>query len=240
MSDWTDIKSLLSKGQPVYLTIKCDYAASWRNELINICKNLDVDVDSVIKSNEFLKSNKFNQSMGQYAVIAINASGGDGGSVPGPGTEPTDPGDYTFSIENNVCPLPAGSYSISQEYGTNGHGGTDMACVKGTDVMAVQAGSVVTVQNWDGVTLTGNMSWGNMIVVQHVDDSGSIYYSLYAHNSQLLVSVGQTVNKGEVIAKSGNTGNVYGAHGGYHLHLEIWVGGYGTAYRVNPRNYVKI
>lgn len=237
MSNWDNIKSLLDKGQPVYLTIKCEYAGAWRNELINICKNLGISVESVIEANPFLLENSFVQSLNQYAVIAINASGGDGGSVPGPGTEPSEPGDFTFSIENNVCPLPAGSYSVSQEYGVSGHGGSDLACANGTDVMAVQAGSVVTVQNWNG-SLEGNMSWGNMIVLQHVDTSGAIFYSLYAHNSQLLVSVGQTVTKGQVIAKSGNSGNVYGQHGGYHLHLEIWVGGYGTAYRTNPRNYV--
>ena len=55
----------------------------------------------------------------------------------------------------------------------------------------------------------------------------------YAHCSQLLVSAGQEVKKGDPIAKVGSTGNSTGNH----LHLEVWRGG-SKANAVNPRGYI--
>jgi len=52
----------------------------------------------------------------------------------------------------------------------------------------------------------------------------------YAHNSKLLVSVGQQVKQGEVIAKSGNTGRATGPH----VHFEIIINGSA----VNPLKYI--
>ena len=59
-------------------------------------------------------------------------------------------------------------------------------------------------------------------------DNGLV--SLYAHNSQLVVSAGQRVEKGQVIAKIGSSGRSTGPH----LHFEIRVNG--TAQ--NPINYL--
>ena len=52
--------------------------------------------------------------------------------------------------------------------------------------------------------------------------------------SRIAVCQGQTVEKGQSIGYVGNTGNVYGANGGYHLHLELRVNGG----RVNPLAYL--
>ena len=57
------------------------------------------------------------------------------------------------------------------------------------------------------------------------------YVTYYAHNSELLVSVGQKVYQGQIIARSGATGNVSGPH----CHFEVRING--TS--VNPRNYLR-
>ena len=52
--------------------------------------------------------------------------------------------------------------------------------------------------------------------------------------SSITVAEGTAVQKGDLLGYVGNTGNVYGAGGGYHLHLELRVDGA----RVNPLGYV--
>ena len=68
----------------------------------------------------------------------------------------------------------------------------------------------------------------------HLADDGHRYDSLYAHMSSIAVAQGAAVQKGDLLGYVGNTGNVYGAGGGYHLHLELRVDGS----RVNPLGFV--
>ena len=84
--------------------------------------------------------------------------------------------------------------------------------------MAAAAGEVVVA--------TYSYSAGNYVMINH----GGGVYTVYMHASKLLVSVGQKVKRGEVIAKVGSTGYSTGPH----LHFGIRVKG---TY-VNPRKYV--
>ena len=61
-------------------------------------------------------------------------------------------------------------------------------------------------------------------------DHGHGLSTLYAHNSRLMVKVGQTVEAGAVVSLSGATGRVTGPH----LHFEVRVNGQ----RTNPRDYL--
>ncbi len=101
---------------------------------------------------------------------------------------------------------------------SSGHRGLDIATSTGTPIKAA-AGGKVTVAGW-------NNSYGYMIKVSH----GNGVETVYAHCSKLLVSKGQTVSQGQVIAKIGSTGYSTGPH----LHFEVRVNG--TLY--NPQNYV--
>lgn len=89
------------------------------------------------------------------------------------------------------------------------HNGIDFAAPYGTPVRAA-AGGVVSLSRWYG-------EYGYCVIIDHPDGS----QTLYAHNSRLLVSQGQSVRQGEIIAQIGSTGNSTGNH----LHFEIRVDG---------------
>ncbi len=86
------------------------------------------------------------------------------------------------------------------------HEGIDIRAPRGTPVHAAEAGRVIHAD----ASLAG---YGKMIVIKH---AGRLY-SVYAHNSKLLVEVGQFVEKGQEIAEVGATGNATTPH----LHFEI-------------------
>jgi murein DD-endopeptidase MepM/ murein hydrolase activator NlpD len=92
--------------------------------------------------------------------------------------------------------------------GSNFHSGLDIDGNVGDPIVSATAG-VVTFSGWRG-------GYGNLVVVS----TGNIDY-YYAHASQLLVSVGQQVQPGQLIAKVGATG----AATGPHLHFEVRVDG---------------
>ncbi|HAT4259195.1 TPA: peptidoglycan DD-metalloendopeptidase family protein [Clostridium perfringens] len=90
------------------------------------------------------------------------------------------------------------------------HSGTDFGVLEGTPVRASKSGTVIKRRE-----LT--TSYGKYLFVDH----GGGLVTIYAHNSQLLVSEGQHVTAGQIIAKSGNTGNSTGPH----CHWELRVNG---------------
>ena len=101
---------------------------------------------------------------------------------------------------------------------TKGHSGMDLAVPTGTSVRAALPGTVTISQY--------SSSYGYYVMIDH----GGGLSTLYAHNSKLLVSVGQTVNAGDVVSLSGSTGRSTGPH----LHFEVRVNGE----RTNPRSYL--
>ena len=101
------------------------------------------------------------------------------------------------------------TYMIWGTWVSDVHRGIDIGIPSGTSVMA-SADGIVEIAGW-------NDSYGYYVVLSH----GSGYTTLYAHNTTLLVKKGQRVNRGEVIARSGSTGNSSGPH----LHFEISING---------------
>lgn len=100
-----------------------------------------------------------------------------------------------------------------------GHTGIDLAVPTGTPIRAALPGTV-TVSSYD------QGGYGYYIKIDH----GNGLSTLYGHCSQLMVSVGRTVEGGTVVAMSGSTGRSTGPH----LHFEVRVNGD----RVNPRSYL--
>lgn len=101
---------------------------------------------------------------------------------------------------------------------TKMHNGIDIAGGYGADIVAADSGTVL---------FSGNSSsYGKYIVISH----GNGLTTLYAHCSQLLVSAGASVSRGQTIAKVGSTGKSTGPH----LHFEVSLNGS----RQDPLNYV--
>lgn len=89
------------------------------------------------------------------------------------------------------------------------HNGIDIAIPQGTPVRPAASGTVI----YSGM----RSGYGNTVLMEH--DNGVI--TLYAHNSKLLVSVGETVDATTPVALSGSTGRSTGPH----LHFEAWRAG---------------
>jgi len=117
------------------------------------------------------------------------------------------------------------------------HDGIDIGIPIGTNLKAAQSGTVIKVAN-------APKGYGLYMVLRHILPSGKNIYTLYAHLSQNLYSTGTAVSKGQVIAKSGNTGFSTGPH----LHFQIVTDSadnagsfscaYGKAKCYNPATYI--
>jgi murein DD-endopeptidase MepM/ murein hydrolase activator NlpD len=88
------------------------------------------------------------------------------------------------------------------------HKGTDFRAPIGTEVLAMNDGIVRLV--------TDSRNYGKHIVIDH----GNNIFTIYMHLSEFKVIQGQLIKRGDVIAFSGDTGYVHGAH----LHLSIKIG----------------
>ena len=106
-------------------------------------------------------------------------------------------------------------FSGKQEF----HRGVDFAGKYNSNVIAV-AGGVVTEAD-------DRYGYGNLVEIDH----GSGYVTRYGHNEKMTVEVGQTVRKGQVIAKMGSTGRSTGPH----VHFEVLKNGV----RVDPMKFIR-
>ncbi|MEP9353618.1 peptidoglycan DD-metalloendopeptidase family protein [Xanthobacter sp. KR7-65] len=109
--------------------------------------------------------------------------------------------------------------SFGPKPGGTHNDGVNFAVPEGTAVRAAEDGTVA----YAGNELKG---YGNLVLIKHADG----YVTAYAHNSELSVKRGDTVRRGQIVAKAGQSGNVNSPQ----LHFEIRKGS--TA--VDPSSYV--
>lgn len=183
---------------------------------------------------------KFQQQMQQSTTTTTTTekpeSGGSSGNTKPNTTKPTT----TKPLSNKLSmtyPVPSQT-RITTAYGSAGyagHTGVDFACASGSKVVAAESGTVIIskdLKNSDG----SYRSYGRYIVIAHdkKDSAGNYVYTLYAHNSSRVVSEGQYVKKGQLIAYSGSTGNSSGPH--CHFEVRTPTASYDDC--VNPTYYL--
>ena len=135
---------------------------------------------------------------------------------------------YSSNGKHYQYPIPAyNGYKPNSGYGyrsspiaggTEFHTGVDLKATLNTDVIAAESGTVIYA-GWRG-------GYGKCVIIDH----GGGYSTLYAHNNVLKVSVGQTVQRGQVIAGAGTTGYSTGVPS----HFEVRINGQHT----NPTGYI--
>lgn len=136
---------------------------------------------------------------------------------------------------NGQLNWPSWSRYVTSEFGFRwhpvygdwrGHKGIDISNSLGDSITAAASGTVTYVCNTWGGQNYGGTGYGNYLTIDH----GNGIVTLYAHCSDVIVSQGDYVSSGQVIAYVGSTGTSTGAH----IHFEVQVNG--TA--VNPREYL--
>ena len=178
----------------------------------------DKEIQKLIEEAEAEEQRKREEAARQAAAAA--ASGRSSATY-------YDDSSFTYTGGQLAWPVP-GRGRISSSFGNRRnpisgrseyHTGIDIPAPTGTDIIAVEDGVVLSA-GWQN-------GYGYTVVISH----GSGLSSMYAHNSKLVVSAGQSVVRGQVIAKAGSTGYSTGPH----LHFEIRLNGK----HVNPVNYIK-
>lgn len=204
---------------------------SARNSISSQQAKLEKKVDSYnsILSNLDQSSAQYRAQMEkikkeQAEYDAIKQGGMDNGSGSlNTGGGKSEIGNYPVSSKGMIAPLQYSNVYVSQHYGHNGHKGVDI-CTRGTgSTMGKEIRAAA-----DGVVYSAEFhkSWGNNVYINH----GNGVYTRYAHCSKMIVSAGDQVKQGQVIAYVGNTGNSFGPH----LHFEVWVNGT----RTNPEEWI--
>ena len=127
--------------------------------------------------------------------------------------------DYSDSSFGWPCP---GHFYVSSTYGYRWgslHKGIDISQNKGADVVASKSGKVIRAvssctHNYGKSSNCCGNGYGNHVIIMHDDGT---YSTLYGHMERIVVSVGDSVKKGDTIGYVGSTG--YST--GFHLHFEI-------------------
>lgn len=157
---------------------------------------------------------------------AANSDGASSGGENQNTADNTTPSGNKQSTGSMMWPCPS-SKRVTSDYGprtspTNGassnHKGIDIGAAYGADIVAADGGTVLVA--------TYSSSGGNYVIIDH----GGGLCTVYMHASSLTVSAGQTVSKGQVIAKVGSTG----ISTGNHLHFGVTLNGV----YVSPWGYV--
>lgn len=141
----------------------------------------------------------------------------------GIGTYSPKPASDSLVIQGNgLFGWPVNGGYISDNYiSDRNHKGVDIAAPYGTEIYAAGSGTVIAA-GWN------SGGYGNYVIIEH--ENG--YRTLYGHCSLVVAYEGQVVEKGQLIAKIGSTGDSTGNH----CHFEVRLNNICT----NPNYYLKV
>lgn len=110
----------------------------------------------------------------------------------------------------SVAPVTSKLLEVRAISGSEVHKAVDFGMTVGKNIVAMESGTV-----WQAAYDSG---WGNYVLIEH---RGNLYYTHYGHLDAILVKKGDAVSKGQVIGRSGNTGNTTGPHldTGYNIYV---------------------
>lgn len=184
------------------------YVAKKGDTLASIAKVSGSDVDTLADFNDI----KPDQTLAVGTTIIIP----DGEGVVGPhntvAANPQKPAQKKTTIKVTVKNVASKGYyacpiNSIRTQGLHDGNAVDYGAPIGTPFIAAAGGKVLVAR------LGNNGGYGNMIIIAHPNGT----QTLYGHASSLLVSAGDTVVKGQVIGKIGNTGRSTGPH----VHFEV-------------------
>lgn len=223
-----DDKSILKPGQKLSIlpTTGISYTVKAGDTIEGIAKKYNISEDDLLDINDI----ELAEDIQVGAVLVIPLQKVEMPKSATPKFVKSDTGKVALRTATAPASLSAGTLSflwptatknITQGYHRT-HSGLD---ISNSQMVAIYASE-------DGfVEISGYQSgYGNTIVINH----GNGYKTRYGHASELYVSAGDKVVKGQIIAKQGRTGRVRGVTG-IHLHFEITKNGA----RLNPLAYVK-
>lgn len=192
----------LSVGQQIVVTprVQRTHVITAGDTLWDIAREYEVTVEAIQSANSLSDPRRLR--IGQKLVIPAIGGGDDVVAVPALSRATEQVLALSWPVQGRV------TSHFGPRWGRM-HNGTDIAAPTGTPVHAAASGKV-TYSDWAG-------TYGQLIVIDH----GNGLETRYAHNSQLLVRVGDQVQRGQRIALVGSTGQSTGPH----LHFEVHVDG---------------
>ena len=148
--------------------------------------------------------------------------------------KPTPNGLYSLPLKREEFMLvtsPFGNRRDPMNHSkTQFHKGIDISCKNETLLATENNGKVV------GVNHNANTGGGKSVTIEYNREDGSKYQTTYMHMSSIDVNVGDTVNAGQKIGVSGNTGT---RTTGPHLHFEVkTIASDGTKRNIDPAAYI--
>jgi murein DD-endopeptidase MepM/ murein hydrolase activator NlpD len=171
--------------------------------LWSIARRHGVELEALVQANQL--DTRHRVRVGERLVIPVNVAPRDYQEPPSPAEIVLTPPPRTDEI-GFMWPLI--DATVVSPFGARGrawHGGIDLRADIGTPIRAAAPGLVIA-NGWEG-------GYGRVVKIWHHFD----FMTVYAHNHENLVQVGDWVERGQVIATVGNTGRSTAPH----LHFEI-------------------
>lgn len=182
-----------------------DYTKSEQGKLLKDTKNQQVTYQQLLKDRIALKAAVEKELFDYESQLkyTLNPS-----SIPQSGTSP-----LSWPLDSvRITQLFGKTVGAKKLYTSGSHNGVDFGVAIGTPVKAALSGTVVGTGDTD--LTCSRASFGRWVLIRHNNGLASIY----AHLSVISVSGGKTVNTGDIIGYSGNTGYSTGPH----LHLSVY------------------